>query len=149
MRAKSLQSYPTVCDPVDCRPQAPLSMGFSRQEYWSGLPCPPPRDIPDPRIEPVSFPSPARAGGLFATSAAWEACSQVQCSPTLVLVDLRGKMWKCPLYISFPSPTSRRTRTWGPWLQRLHLDTCLLELQMQRNYKGLKITTCVHSWDKL
>ena len=97
----------------------------------------------------MSFPSPARAGGLFATSAAWEACSQVQCSPMLVLVDLRGKMWKCPLYISFPSPTSRRTRTWGPWLQRLHLDTCLLELQMQRNYKGLKITTCVHSWDKL
>ena len=32
--------------------QAPLSMGFSRQEYWSGLPCPPPGDLPDPGIEP-------------------------------------------------------------------------------------------------
>ena len=34
--------------------QAPLSMGFSRQEYWSGLPCPPPGDLPDPEIEPRS-----------------------------------------------------------------------------------------------
>ena len=34
--------------------QAPLSMGFSRQEYWSGLPCPPPGDLPDPGIEPMS-----------------------------------------------------------------------------------------------
>ena len=35
--------------------QAPLSMGFSRQEYWSGLPCPPPRDPPDPGIKPASL----------------------------------------------------------------------------------------------
>ena len=42
MRAKSLQSCPTLCDPMDCSPQAPLSMGFSRQEYWSGLPFPSP-----------------------------------------------------------------------------------------------------------
>ena len=41
--------------------QAPLSMGSSRQEYWSGLPCPPPGDLPDPRIEPVSLMSPALA----------------------------------------------------------------------------------------
>ena len=34
--------------------QAPLSMGFSRQEYWSGLPCPPPGDLPDPEVEPTS-----------------------------------------------------------------------------------------------
>ena len=34
--------------------QAPVSMGFSRQEHWSGLPCPPPRDLPDPGIEPAS-----------------------------------------------------------------------------------------------
>jgi len=35
--------------------QAPLSMGFSRQEYWSGLPCPPPGDLPDPGIEHTSL----------------------------------------------------------------------------------------------
>ena len=39
--------------------QAPLSMEFSRQEYWSGLPCPPPGDLPDPGIEPVPPVSPA------------------------------------------------------------------------------------------
>ena len=49
------QSCPTLCDPVDCIAlQAPLSMGFSRQEYWSGLPFPSPRDLPDPGIEPRS-----------------------------------------------------------------------------------------------
>ena len=45
--------------------QAPLSMGFSRQEHWSGLPRPPPGDLPDPGTEPASFTSPALAGGLF------------------------------------------------------------------------------------
>ena len=48
--------------------QAPLSMGFPRQEYWSGLPFPPPGDLPDPGIKPVSLVSPALAGGFFTTS---------------------------------------------------------------------------------
>ena len=42
-------------------PQAPLSLGFSRQEYWSGLPCPPPGDLPDPGVEPASLMSPELA----------------------------------------------------------------------------------------
>ena len=42
--------------------QAPLSVGFSRQVYWSGLPCPPPGDLPDPGIKPASLLSPALAG---------------------------------------------------------------------------------------
>ena len=54
-------------------PQAPLSMGFSRQKYWSGLPCPSPGDLPDPGIEPMSLLSPALAGGFFTTNATWEA----------------------------------------------------------------------------
>ena len=53
--------------------QAPLSMGFSRQEYWSGLPYPPPGDLSDPGIEPASLMSPSLAGGFFTTSATWEA----------------------------------------------------------------------------
>ena len=53
--------------------QAPLSMGCSRQEYWRGVPWPPPRDPPNPGIEPASLTSPALAGGLFTTSATWEA----------------------------------------------------------------------------
>ena len=53
--------------------QAPLSMGFPRQEYWSGLPLPSPGDLPDPGIEPMSLASPALAGGFFTTSPTWEA----------------------------------------------------------------------------
>ena len=45
--------------------QAPLSMGFSRQEHWSGLPRPPPGDLPDPGIESTSLSSPALAGRLL------------------------------------------------------------------------------------
>ena len=45
VRAQSPQACLTLCDPVDCSPQAPLSMGFSRQEYKSGLPFPPPGRI--------------------------------------------------------------------------------------------------------
>ena len=49
----SLQSCLTLCDLWTVPPQAPLSMGFSRQKYWGGLPCPPPGDLPDPGIEPM------------------------------------------------------------------------------------------------
>ena len=51
------------------RPQVPLSTGFSRQEYWSGLPWPPSEELPNPGIEPVSLMSPALAGGFFSTTA--------------------------------------------------------------------------------
>ena len=54
---------------------APPTMEFSRQKYWSGLPCPSPGDLPDPGIEPVSLTSPALAGRFFTTSAPWEALS--------------------------------------------------------------------------
>ena len=53
--------------------QTPLSIGFSRQEYWSGLLFPIPGDLPDPGMEPKSPVSPALAGGFFTTSATWEA----------------------------------------------------------------------------
>ena len=73
--AKSLQSCPTIANPWIVAHQAPLSMGFSRQEYWSGLLCPPPGDLPNPGMEPASLISPALAGGggFFITSATWEA----------------------------------------------------------------------------
>ena len=67
--AKSLQSCPTLCDPVDHSPSGSTVHGFSRQEYWSGLPLPPPGDLPDPGIEPKSLMSPALAGRFFTTSA--------------------------------------------------------------------------------
>ena len=49
--------------------QAALSMGFSRQEYWSGLPRPSPRDLPNPGTKTMSLMSPILAGGFFITSA--------------------------------------------------------------------------------
>ena len=71
--AKSLQSCLTLCDPVDYSPPGSLSMGFSRQEYWSGLPCPSAGHLSDSGIKPVSVMSPALAGRFFTTSTTWEA----------------------------------------------------------------------------
>ena len=59
------QSRLTLCNPWTVAHLAPLSMEFSRQEYWSGLPFPALGDLPDPGIEPISPVSPAWAGGLF------------------------------------------------------------------------------------
>ena len=50
-----VQSCPTLCDPMDCSLLDSLFIGFSRQEYWSGLPIPSQGDLPDPRMEPRSL----------------------------------------------------------------------------------------------
>ena len=73
MHAKSLQSGPTLCDAMDCSLPGSSSMGFSRQEYWRGLPRPPPGNLPDPGIEAVCLTSSALASGLLTTCATWEA----------------------------------------------------------------------------
>ena len=52
--------------------QSPLSVGFSRQEYWSGLSCSPPGDLPDQGIEPVPLVLPELVGGFFTTNAIWK-----------------------------------------------------------------------------
>ena len=57
VHSKLLQSFPTLRDPMDCS-----LTGSSGQEYWSGLPCPLPGDLPDPGIEHVSLMSPALTG---------------------------------------------------------------------------------------
>ena len=58
------QLCPILCELMDCSPQALLPRGLSRQEFWSGLPFPPPKDLPDPGIEPACS---ALAGGFFTT----------------------------------------------------------------------------------
>ena len=63
--AKSLPSCPTLFGPLDWAHQSPLCMGFARQEYWSGLPCPPPGDLLHPGIEPASLMSSTLAGRFF------------------------------------------------------------------------------------
>ena len=68
--------------------QVPLSMGFSRQEYWSGLPCPPPGDLPNPGIEPESPMSLALTGGFFTTNATWESQDTTTVAQIRVCEDL-------------------------------------------------------------
>ena len=68
-----LSSVQLFATPWTVAHQAPLSLGFSRQEYWSGLPFPPPGDLPDPGIELMVFMSSALAGRFFITSATLEA----------------------------------------------------------------------------
>ena len=78
MSAKSLQSCLTLCDPMDCSLLGFSVHGISRQEYWSGLPYPPPGNLPDSGIEPGALKSPALAAGFFTTSATWNGPHQNQ-----------------------------------------------------------------------
>ena len=92
--------------------QASLSMGFSRQEYCSQLPCPPLGDLPDPGLEPASLTSPALAGGFFTTST---TSMYLNTSNSWVLPRPSGQkasgdilIWKClfSIYPSFSFPCS-------------------------------------------
>ena len=65
MHAQSLSHAQLFCDPWTVAHRAPVSMGLSRQEYWSGLPLPSPTDLPNLGIKPASLASPALAGGFF------------------------------------------------------------------------------------
>ena len=72
--------------------QAPLSMGFSTQEYCSGLPFPSPGDLPNLGIESTSLMSPALAGRFFTTSATWETqCHYIRLQYKL---SKRWRFWK-------------------------------------------------------
>ena len=72
--AKSLQFCLTLCDTMDYSPaRLCCPYGFSRQEDWSGLPCPPLGDLPSPGIKPTCLTSPALAGMFFTPGATWEA----------------------------------------------------------------------------
>ena len=73
MHAKLLLSCLTLCDLMDYNPPGFSVHGILQAEYWSGLPWPPPGDLPDPGIELVFLMSPALGGGFFTTSATWEA----------------------------------------------------------------------------
>ena len=84
--------------------QAPLSLGFSRQEYWSGLPFPTPGDLLDPGIESLSLMSPVLADGFFPTSATWEARIPYEC-PYFRLINAHWASTACQM---LPSLRGRR-----------------------------------------
>ena len=87
-------------------PQAPLSMGFSRQEYWSGLPQSLPGDLPEPGIEPVSPMSPALAGRFFTTSATWEAPQESLLLLLLLSHFSRVRLLATPWTAAYQAPPS-------------------------------------------
>ena len=82
----------TVCDPMDCIHQAPLSMEFFRHEYWSGLPFPSPGDLSDPGIEPRS--SSLQADSLWTDSPGktqWEVVEPKKCMMFHIKVEVTGE----------------------------------------------------------
>ena len=96
--------------------QASLSMGFSRQEYWNGLPCPPPGDLPNPGIKPVTLKSPALAGSFFTTSTTWEALAldvqKLICHETATSLQITKKLneYQKVIYIYIPFHLSGETQ---------------------------------------
>ena len=86
--------------------QAPLSMGFSRQEYWSGLPRPPPEDLNDPGIEPPSPASPALAGRFFTTSTIWKASAKSHAAAATAAKSLQSCPTLCDPIDSSPPGSS-------------------------------------------
>ena len=75
--------------------QAPLSMGFSKQEYWRGLPFPSPGDLPDPGIESMSLASLALAGGFFTTAAPGKPSS------IFIVYYCKDPIYKCKIVMVF------------------------------------------------
>ena len=84
MHAKLLQSCLTLCNPLDWSPQDSSVHGILQAEYWTGLPYPPPGEVPRPEVKTVSLMSPSLACGFFTTSASWlvthNLCNPVDCS---------------------------------------------------------------------
>ena len=105
--------------------QAPLSMGFPRQEYWSGLPFPPPGDLLHPGIKPESPASTALTGGFFTTeppgkpTEAWKAF--LNNKPEIKGPRVPWRNWP----LSLPSPTSKETGNDGEvgWLLNIWVPT--------------------------
>ena len=79
MRAKSLQSCPTLCDPMDCSLPGSFVLGILQARILKWIAMPSPEDLPNSGIKPVSPMSPALAGAFFTTSTTWEALSLHWC----------------------------------------------------------------------
>ena len=140
MPAKSLQSCLTVCNPMDCSPPGSSALEFSRQEYWSGLPCIPPGNLPDLGIELMSLTSPALARGFFTTSATWEdpvlvtqscptLCNPMDYNPPSCSVHgiLRARIME-QVAIPFSRGSSQpRDRTWVSCIACGFLNPCLVD----------------------
>ena len=124
--------------------QSPCPWGFSRQEYWSGLPWPPPGDLPDPGIEPESLMFPALASVFFTTSATWEA--QATHKGGFCLFKLKSYNWpsRTHLELHFPPGEHCRSHQSATWKRALtwtrHVGT---EVSDFRPPKWWEIHSCL------
>ena len=89
------QSCIALCDPLGCSPPGYCSIGFFRQEYLSGLPYPPPEDLLNPGIKPVSVMSPALAVRFLITPATWEGVGCSFCLQGIFLTQGMNQI-SCP-----------------------------------------------------
>ena len=119
MHAQSLSRIRLFATPWTVAHQAPLSMGFSRQGYWSGLPCLPPGDPPDPGIKLGFLASPALAGGFFTTSATWEALGNSGLAQTphqlRTACGRSGTKWRMSWGLSSEEADSKCRVSRQPW----------------------------------
>ena len=118
------QSCPTLCDPMDCGHQAPLSMGFSRQEYWSWLPFPSPGDLSNPGIKPAS---PALLVILYRRAAREAQALECMpaCAPAVACVLVRVSSVPVSLYLS--------------------VRICILRLYLSLHARALWVRVCEFS----
>ena len=114
--------------------QAPLSMGFSRQEYWSGLPCPPPGGLPDPGMEREYLMSPVLAGGFFTTSTTWET-------------PVYRQIWHRVLCGGYLLTFRRTPVSYGAKSEKFSVSGSSQCAQLRRNGTGTKETVTLPSFD--
>ena len=121
--------------------QAPLSMGFSKQNYCSGLPFPFPGDLPNPGIEPTSLASPTLAGGFLPISVTWEDqhTSSVQ---SLSRVQLFATPWTAACQASLSITNSRsllKLMSFKSMVLTNHLILCHLLLQLPLIFPSIRV----------
>ena len=124
--------------------QAPLSMGFSRQEYWSGLPFPSLGDLPNLGIEPVSLEAPALAGGFFSTELPGKPLANASAANGSLLQDSmdRGAWWAAIHGIT-ESWTWLRVRTCANAQARAHTHTRPIHPEKEKSNKARVWNFCV------
>ena len=119
---KSLQSCPTLATPWAAAHQAPLPMGFFRQEHWSGLPLPPPGDLPNPEVEPAAPTLQANSFPLSHQGIHWHLLSEprglqgtIVTAPTIFIPESRARVsmrdFCAPLEQTEPEKLCRRWRS--------------------------------------
>ena len=121
---------PTLCNSMDCSCQAPLFMGFSSQEYWSGLPFPLPGDLPDPGIEPMS---PAWQVGSLSLSHLRSTGRYTRCrfDPWVGKSTWRRKWQPTPIFLTGESHGQRSLVGYSLWGQKESDTTELLSIHIQ------------------